>query len=186
MEWNVSRQLLKGNLLLVICCIFYLAWWILAFRPVNPIKGFQSGWLLIPAAVCGIAGVILAVQGCRAASGAPLLVPFHVLVIAGVAAYVLLLLVTSAVFHRTVTTELVLIVGWTVLMLAELSAVSGVGVMGHTQAIALAAVAVIVGVASLICYVLYYNLGKTAGFWDGTLPLAFAAIYMVIITAVIK
>jgi len=60
-----------------------------------------------------------------------------------------------------VTTELILIVGWTVLMLSENS------------------------VISLICYIIYYKLGKKAGFWDGILPLILVTIYMAIETAVI-
>lgn|GEM_PF-6380912 len=40
-------------------------------------------------------------------------------------------------------------------------------------------------VISLICYIIYYKLGKKAGFWDGILPLILVTIYMAIETAVI-
>lgn len=28
-----TRQMLTGNLLMIGCCIFYLAWWLIAFKP---------------------------------------------------------------------------------------------------------------------------------------------------------
>ncbi|MDD7219159.1 MAG: hypothetical protein PUI16_04100 [Clostridia bacterium] len=59
----MNRLILKGNMFMIICCIFYLAWWILAFRPEHPVKGLRSGWLLIPAALCGIYGVYILAQG---------------------------------------------------------------------------------------------------------------------------
>lgn len=186
MELNVSRQILKGNLLLVVCCIFYLIWWLLAFRPSSPLKGFRSGWLLIPAAASGIAGVLFAVKGCKAVPDSAVLFSLRTLAIVGVAVYFLLLLITGIVFHRAVTTELVLIVGWTVLMLAEISTVYGAGILGHTQAFALMAAAVMVGFASLICYLLYYHLDKTAGYLDGILPLAFVSIDMIFTSVLIK
>ena len=34
-----ARHLLQGDLLLILCCAFYLAWWLLAFKPVGAVKG---------------------------------------------------------------------------------------------------------------------------------------------------
>lgn len=56
-----------GNILLAICCIFYLAWWSLAFKPVGAVKGMKSGWLLIPAYVTEVAAVILEIRGIQVA-----------------------------------------------------------------------------------------------------------------------
>ncbi len=53
------KQMLWGNGLLVVCCGFYLLWWILAFKPAGAIKGIRSGWLLVPAFVFGMAAVYL-------------------------------------------------------------------------------------------------------------------------------
>ncbi len=55
------KQMLWGNGLLVVCCGFYLLWWILAFKPSGAIKGMRSGWLLVPAFVFGLAAVVMTV-----------------------------------------------------------------------------------------------------------------------------
>ncbi|MCC8045030.1 MAG: hypothetical protein LIP12_05975, partial [Clostridiales bacterium] len=52
-----TRQMLTGNLLMIGCCAFYLAWWLIAFRPEDAVKGIRSGWLLIPALLFGVAAV---------------------------------------------------------------------------------------------------------------------------------
>ena len=57
------KQIFLGNILLIVCCAFYLAWWMLAFRPENAVKGMKSGWLLIPAAVPGILSVVVILRG---------------------------------------------------------------------------------------------------------------------------
>lgn len=58
-----TRQMLTGNLLMIGCCVFYLAWWLIAFKPQGAVKGIRSGWLLIPALLLGVAAVIQIVQG---------------------------------------------------------------------------------------------------------------------------
>ncbi|MCD8004148.1 MAG: hypothetical protein LUE91_00585 [Oscillospiraceae bacterium] len=54
-----TNQMLAGNLLLILCCVFYLLWWLIAFK----VKGIKSGWLLIPAALCGLAAVWEIIRG---------------------------------------------------------------------------------------------------------------------------
>lgn len=104
-----------------VCCAFYLAWWIIAFRPDDLIKGLRSGWLLLPAAVAGFTGVYYIVRGTGMADASAGLISSKYLLSGGIIAYFLLLAVTYLVFHRMVTTELALIVGWTVLTIMEVS-----------------------------------------------------------------
>ncbi|MCD8104465.1 MAG: hypothetical protein LUF35_05565 [Lachnospiraceae bacterium] len=58
-----TRQMLTGNLLMIGCCAFYLAWWLIAFKPEGAVKGIRSGWLLIPALIFGVAAVMQIAQG---------------------------------------------------------------------------------------------------------------------------
>ncbi len=170
-----------GNVSLVACCVFYLLWWVLAFKPTGAIKGFKSGWLLIPAVLLGIASVILIIKGSNAASGPSFFSAGAVLLVA-IVVYLALLLVTQLVFHRQVTTELVLIVGWTALVFLEGNALFGMGVVARSEALVLFAVAVAVAVVSMVCYLLYFGLADLAGYLDGMIPLVLVAVYMVVLS----
>jgi len=173
-----TRQIFLANLLLVICCAFYLAWWLLAFKPVDPIRGMKTGWLLIPAFAAGIAAVVFAVKGLGAPSVNPGLFPSGWVLWGGVIAYVVLLTVTTFLLHRPVTTELFLIVGWAMLALSEVNTLYGGGTLSYRAAITFAAIIAVGAVISLICYMLYYKLPATAGFVDGIVPLLMAALIM--------
>ena len=55
------RRILTGQVLLIICCIFYMIWWYRCYRPgeaVNRVGG-ANGILLLSTAAFGIAGVVL-------------------------------------------------------------------------------------------------------------------------------
>lgn len=172
-----------GNLLLITCCAFYLVWWILAFKPTGAIKGMKTGWLLIPASVAGLAAVILVIGGILSESADAALLPSGLLLWGGIAAYLILLEVTRLLFKRPVTTELFLIVGWTVLTLSEISALYGAGRFSHRSAVFFAVGIGAAAVISLVCYVLYYNLGDRAGYFDGMIPLVLTALVMAGISA---
>lgn len=171
-----AKQIFRSNILLIICCVFYLAWWLLAFNPTGAIRGMKTGWLLIPAFVAGLAAVILAVKGVRSASAGVALFPNGLLLWGGVAAYLILLAVTRLLLKRQVTTELLLIVGWAVMALSEIDALYGAGRFSHRLAVIFAVVIGVAALISLVCYVLYYSLGDRAGYFDGMIPLLMAAL----------
>jgi len=173
-----AKQIFRSNILLIICCAFYLAWWLLAFKPIGAIRGMKTGWLLIPAFAAGLVAIILAVKGILSSSIGVALFPSGLLLWGGIAAYLILLAVTRLLFKRSVTTELFLIVGWAMLVLSEINVLYGIGRFSHGLA---AIFAVVVGVAALIslaCYVLYYNLGDRAGYFDGMIPLLMVSLVM--------
>lgn len=185
-NWDFqTRQIFLGNLLLILCCIFYLTWWLLAFKPVNPIKGMKTGWLLLPAFAAGIAAVVLVSKGLRGTSLHPGLFPSGWVLWGGILAYAILLPVTKFLLHRPVTTELFLIVGWAVLALSEISTLYGRGVFHHGTALTFVLVIAAGTGISLLCYVLYYRLSAVSGFLDGMVPLLMAALVMAGIDLVI-
>ncbi len=175
-----TRQMLTGNLMLIVCCIFYLAWWLIAFKPVGAIHGFKSGWLLIPAALFGLGAVVQIVRGSSVSDG--VLFPRSAVVIVGVMAYVVLLAATAIFLKRQVTTELLLIVGWTMLMFLELNTLYALGEFSKTATIIFLIILVIAAVVNLVCYLLYYNLDSTKGYIDGMIPLLLTAVTMIAIT----
>lgn len=168
--------LVRGNGLLVVCCGFYLAWWLLAFRPVNPVGGMRSGWLLLPAFAAGIGSVVLISRGIFASPLSPIFLSGKWILWGGIAAYILLLAATLLLLHRPVTTELFLIVGWTMLMLAELNALLANGLLDHGSCMVLSLIITAAAAASLVCYLLYYHLDGWAGCCDGAIPLVLAAL----------
>lgn len=171
-----SKAFMQGNLLLLGCCIFYLAWWLLTFRPENPVKGMRSGWLLLPAAAAGLGSVVKIVHGINET---PLTnAPFTSMQIwlIGAVVYVVLMIATSALLKRPVTTELFLIVGWATLVAAEANALYAANVLHASQAIALCIITAILAVVSMVCYLKYYNLDPVRGYIDGAVPLILVGI----------
>ncbi len=174
------RQMFWGDILLAGCCAFYLLWWILAFKPADPVKGMKSGWLLIPAFILGLAAGIMIIRGANSAELSGSFFSGRVLLASGIAAYIVLLLVTGLALHRQVTTELILIVGWTVLAFYEINAVYGLGIIARGAAVALFIAAVITAALSMICYMLYYGLESRTGYFDGMVPLILIAAFMAV------
>ena len=177
-----GKQVFIGNILFVLCCAFYLAWWFLAFKPSGAIGGMKTGWLLIPASVSGLAGVILALRGILSGAPANRLLPGAAILWGGIAAYVILLAVTALLFKRPATTELILIVGWGMLALAEINALFGSGLFSHGLSVGFFLLIGVAVVISLVCYVLYYRLDNLAGYIDGMIPLLLAAVVMISIS----
>ncbi len=174
-----TRQILIGNLLLVICCIFYLAWWLLAFKPNNPIKGTKSGWLLLLAFIFGIVSVVMIVRS--SGDNNHLLVPNNSILIDGIIIYVALVAVTKRLLNRQVTTELLLIVGWLALMFKEINVLYSLDHYSLIVAVVFLIVSVIMAIISLICYMMYYDLDVFKGYIDGMIPLILVAIMMIVI-----
>ncbi len=176
------KQMLWGNVLLVLCCGFYLLWWMLAFKPSGAVKGIRSGWLLIPAFVCGLAAVYLILRGASSLHAARTFFPGTSLLIGAIAVYFILLAVTALGLRRQVTTELLLIVGWAALVAAEVNALYGIGRFNCAAAAGFFVAAGVCAVIGLICYVLFYGLDSSAGYIDGMIPLLLAATVMIVLT----
>lgn len=170
-----ARQIFTGNILLILCCACYLLWWLIAFRPSGHLDTINTRWILIPAFALGLTSIFVTLYGIRKADIRRTLIPKDWILWGGIGAYVVLLLVTYLFFKRPVTTELLLIVGWAMLALAEINALYGMEVFAKKAAVIFCIVAAAAVLASLFCYVLYYRLGNTAGYIDGIIPLILAA-----------
>lgn len=173
-------KIITGNILLIICCGFYLAWWILAFRPTNPVRGV--GKLLIPAVIAGLICVVLLVNAIMKAPKESLLLSNYWFIIGGIAAYIALWLVTTRVFRRPVTTELFLIVGWCILALSVVNSLLGYGLFSSNMAYAFMVIIVAAVVVSLVCYVWYYRLDASKSYYYGMVPLLLIALVQLAIS----
>ena len=177
-----EKQILIGNLLFITCCGFYLAWWLLTFRPVNPIQGIKTAWLLIPSAFAGLAGVMLILQGILTLPKAEQLLPGAYILWGGIAVYIILLAVTVSLLKRPATTELILIVGWGMIALAEVNGLFESGLFSRGLSVGFFLIICVAVAISLVCYLLYYRLDSRAGYIDGMIPLLMAALVMAVIS----
>jgi len=173
-----AKQIFIGNILFIACCGFYLAWWLLTFRTYTGSNSMKTGWLLIPASLAGLLGVVLILQGILAQTPVKQLLPGGYILMGGIAAYFILLVITVLLLKRPATSELILIVGWGMLALAEINALFGSGLFSHRLSVGFILVTAAAIVISLICYVLYFRLDSRAGYIDGMIPLLLVAVYM--------
>lgn len=180
-----TKQILTGNVLLIICCLFYLAWWLLAFKPTGAVKGMRSGWLLLPAFVFGLAGIAEIIKGSSPLKLQTGLIPGSSILFGGIVLYLILYVLTSVVMKRQVTTELFLIVGWAVLMLLELNALYAAEHFSNFTAVVFIIITAAAAAVSLICYILYYKLDTALGYYDGAIPLILAAVIPAAISIVV-
>ena len=173
-----------GNFWLILCCVSYEVWWSIAFHPVKKVPFAPKLILFFITLALGIAGVSLMI-GAIASVPDVMPLPIWGIVLVAIGAYVVLLLVSSRLFHRQVTTELFLIVGWAVLVFLEVNALYGLGIVPRNGAVILFAAAVIVALVSMVCYVLYYGLDDRAGYVDGMIPLLLAGAFMAVLAVLI-
>ena len=95
-----EKQIFIGNILFIVCCAFYLAWWLLAFKPSGAVTGIKTGWLLIPAGIAGLLGVIWALMGIIGETPVKPILPGIAILLGGVVLYFILLAVTVRLFKR--------------------------------------------------------------------------------------
>ncbi|MCL2771730.1 MAG: hypothetical protein FWD71_00130 [Oscillospiraceae bacterium] len=177
-----AKQIFTGNVLFVVCCGFYLAWWLTAFSPSGATQSTKTNWLLLPAILAGLLGVILIVRGIITKTQVNKSLPGIYILLGGIVAFIILLYVTVSLFKRPATSELLLIIGWGALMLAEINALFGSGLFSHRQSVVFVVIICAAVVISLVCYILYFRLGSRAGYIDGMIPLVLAALTMLAIS----
>ena len=173
---TVSGKILAGNLLFAACCIVYLLWWSVAFRPDYTAPMMLKSMLFLATAAFGIGALAVIIQGCLNAD-----CPIRYLYIigAGIAAYIILLLLTSFLMQRQVTTELMLIVFWACMEICACGALWGEGVFSGKNFAVLAVIVVAAAAAGMICYLKYYDLPPMPAFYDGMVPLILFAVVMI-------
>jgi len=96
-------QIFAGNLLLLICSLFYLVWWVVCFGPNAPGKaaGGSAGMIYLTGAfISGIAAIVLLSIGISTLSKDAKSVPVWLILLGGTVLFVVMFLVTTAVYHR--------------------------------------------------------------------------------------
>lgn len=168
-----QKYIAAGQGFLTLCCLFYAAWWYVAYNPkvnVNPFSGTAAilFWITFAA---GIAALYLNIYGIRN------LADVKQICLIGGAAYVILFAVTVFIFHRPLTAELFLIVAFATLEIAAIFAAC----QGNFPTILILVVAAAT-ILSMVAYLLYYNVDEVKAFYLGMLPLILDAIGAAVIS----
>jgi hypothetical protein len=164
-------EIFIGNLLLLFCSLFYLAWWIVAYRPDSSGRSVVAGFYIVAAFITGIAAGVSLSAGIYSLSLVAKGLPVWFILIGGVALFIILLPLTAIFFHRQVTTELTIIHIWVVLELSAVVVLYGVGRFGVRRTIIMTALIGIAFIVGMICYVIHYRLDTIAGYRNGMIPL---------------
>lgn len=178
----MERSIYFGNNLLIICVVFYLLWWILAFRPGGVPDNLRNGIILGIATVSGIVGIVMMIKGIRSIPAGGELFSSRLVIWGGIAVYILLLLGTTLLFKRQVTTELLLIVGWAMLEIIVINTMFGCGDLRTGIAVAVIIIIAAAAVVSLVCYLVYYKLEGNAAYVDGMIPLIVTGVVMILVS----
>ena len=181
----MMKKILTGQILLILCCVFYMIWWYRGYRPgtsVNRVGGL-NGVLLFMTAALGIAGIVCSL-GRVEAKTAPMLDPYTIVVV-GLISYFVLMILTRYGFQRMVTTELVLIVGWCVLEMTVINRLYAAEILSGHGFAAMCAVLALAFAVSMILYVAYYRMEEMKAFYAAMIPLVTEAISMAVLTGIV-
>ena len=172
------RHIITGQILLIVCCIFYMIWWYRGFKPnveADRLGGI-NGILLLITAVLGVAGILFSLMPTPETAGTKYGQMY--IIIGGIAAYIILMVITKVAFNRIVTSELFLIVGWTILELSLLNRLDGSNLLSGTGLMVVYVSVVLAFIISMILYVAYYRMEDNAAFYSAMVPLVTEAASM--------
>ena len=172
------RKAITGQILLIICCVFYLIWWYRGYRPGVIVKraGGINGILLMITTAFGVAGVTFSLQG-LSMTETPRINP-PVIAVGGIVFYIAALLITKVLFHRIVTSELFLIVGWTMLDTIVADRLYAIGSLGGKSFFAIIVIIAAAFLIGIVLYVAYYRMEEMRAFYAAMVPLVVDAIAM--------
>lgn len=179
------NRTITGQILLILCCIVYLVWWYRGFRPgvsVSRVSGV-NGVLLLVTAVLGLAGVAFSLMHDEAPS--PWKISPVAIIIGGVIGYIVLLVMTRFIFHRVVTSELFLIVGWTMLEMAVIDQLNAQGVLGDRGFVIMCVVIAAAFIISMVLYVAYYKMEEMKAFYAAMVPLVTEGASMAVLVCIV-
>ena len=172
------KTIITGQILLILCCAVYLIWWYRGFRPGIHVSraGGVNGVLLLTTMVLGFAGVIFSLMPAEKIREP--LVSQEMIVICGVAAYFILLAVTKLFFNRIVTTELLLIVGWTMLETIVANRLYANGSLDGNRFFTITVIIAAAFLIGIVLYAAYYRMEEMRAFYAAMVPLVVDAIAM--------
>lgn len=176
------EQIRLGQGLLIVCCVFYLIWWGVAFHPSHGDShtSGMDGILLLVTALFGLAGLAINMLGIVKSPSKEGLISGIVIIISGVVTYMVLFFGSGMILHRQVTSELFLIIGWSMLEVASINRSFAWEKVTVNQVVAFLVIVAVAAILSLYFYLQYYRVKPMVGYIYGMIPLITEAISMVV------
>jgi hypothetical protein len=174
------EQIRLGQGLLIVCCVFYLIWWGVAFHPSHGDSHTSGidGILLLITALFGLAGLAVNMLGVIKTPPKDGLISAIAIIIGGFVTYVVLLYGSRIILHRQVTSELFLIIGWAMLEVASINRSFAWEKVNVDQVVVFLVIVAVAAVLSLYFYLQYYRVKPMVGYIYGMIPLITEAISM--------
>lgn len=173
MEMNSLKEMIAGQFSLALGALFYTFWWLSAFKP-----GANTGWtggisgiLLLLLAISGLGGVGITIMGICELPLPSSWPGGGLLSLMALAAYLILLLISTKIFGRIPTTELILIAGWALLEIMALGTLSEAGLLSGRFLTAAAFLIAAATFFAFISYMVYYRIDEETAYILGALPL---------------
>lgn len=179
---NFSPSLCKifnGNLMLLICIIFYLAWWTVIFKHGKGQKSRQAFYITV-AFIAGILSILSITAGIAERGQYPWVLQIKFILIGTVLLFLVLLIITTKALHRPLTSELIIIHIWALLEITMIDVIFSNGYLSHVAVWIYTALVAISILASLFCYAVYYRLCEEARYQTGMIPLVLAGICAIV------
>jgi hypothetical protein len=172
-----------GELLLVVCSVCYLVWWVLTSRPAGRVG--HGGPFLAGAVLAGLGGIVLLAVGVASLVARASWPALAATVVGGVLVGALLVHLTSTVAHRPLTTELPLIVVWGTAQVAAGVSLWTSGELGTPAAVAWFVATAVATLVGLACYLVFYRLDPVPAYRVGMVPLAVDGVVAAVLAAVV-
>lgn len=93
------KPIFIGNVLLIVCSIFYLIWWSVSFRPKGHAPFWLSGGLFLLTFAFGIVGVYWVAKAMMESSVKREFIPTNIVMFGAIISFVVLFLFTSYALH---------------------------------------------------------------------------------------
>lgn len=191
------QKIVQGQISLIVCCLLYIVWWVIAFHPhatrMNKIQGNIPLLFVLVTAGLGLdyaSGGIYTI--CQDGIGSLVTSPIVasvatgivvVLMVAGVVAYALLAIGSVKILRRKLTSELLFMTMWTVLEIIIIEVVEitriGMAEVSKFPSVVVIAFSTCVGLG---CYLGYYKLPPWPAFYLAMVPLIVDALAMAFVT----
>lgn len=184
---NFIKDFLVGSTAFFLCAIFYCIFWGVSYNENTNAPVLVKIIFFTLTAIFGIASIAQYASGIKNAVYVNKSISNLIILIVAVATYIILAFVTKIAFKRVITTELILIVFCTMGAFCVINSLYSAAIFYKVSTIIFIILTVLIFMASLVCYIIYYKLNAQKAFIIGFIPLTlYGALSLIIFIKIIS